>query len=137
MWMGGVGLGSGEALGGGADEGRGCWVAGGREGRGPGGRGLPEKPHAALGLSGRDPCGGGGLGGGDLMGDLGRVCRGQVRLWGEMGPGLGDPQGGQGSSSGVDGASSLLPRDPCPGLGLPVGGGPHGLDCTAPWGLGC
>ena len=32
---------------------------------------------------------------------------------GEMGPGWGDPQGGQGSSSGADGASS-----------------PHGLDCT-------
>ena len=48
---------------------------------------------------------------------------------GEMGPGWGDPQGGQGSSSGADGVSSLLPQDCCPGLGLPVGGGPHGLDC--------
>ena len=39
-----------------------------------GGRGLPEKPHTALGLSGRAPrCGGGGLRGRDLIGDLERM----------------------------------------------------------------
>lgn len=57
-------------------------MARGREGREAGGCGLPEKPHAALGLSGRAPRGGGGPRGGDLMGDLGRTCGGQVRLWG-------------------------------------------------------
>lgn len=62
-------------------------MARGREGREAGGRGLPEKPHAALGLSGTAPRSGGGLRGGDLMDDLGRTCGGQVRLWGRWDPG--------------------------------------------------
>ena len=62
-------------------------MARGREGREAGGRGLPEKPYAALGLSGTAPRSGGGLRGGDLMDDLGRTCGGQVRLWGRWDPG--------------------------------------------------